>query len=215
MTMIIGQRAIKSANIKSNILNQTLQLLKSSSFKDLFVTEICSHAKVSKVTLFKYFPRKEDILAYYFRIWCFERTVTMIKSDRHGLSAISHIFTSLGIEYEKRREGLIGIISYMTSITPTPYAPELNEAEKSLLFKDDPIIFKTASLSFQELISQHIKYAIKQGEISSSFTLHDTLSFTLSMLYGTILSAHHLEIDSPSPFFKSQLVIFLKALKSL
>ncbi|MDH5475586.1 MAG: TetR/AcrR family transcriptional regulator, partial [Cyclobacteriaceae bacterium] len=63
-------RNIKAARIKTKILEETKSLIGKGSFKDLYVAELCERVKISKVTLFKYFPQKEDILLYYQRIWC-------------------------------------------------------------------------------------------------------------------------------------------------
>ena len=52
-----------------------MKLIGKKSFDDLYVDDICEKVKISKVILFKYFPTKEDILSYYFRIWCFWRLV--------------------------------------------------------------------------------------------------------------------------------------------
>ena len=52
----------KAARLKVQVLDHTLKLIEKKSFDDLYVDDLCAKVKISKVTLFKYFPQKEDIL---------------------------------------------------------------------------------------------------------------------------------------------------------
>ena len=84
-------RKEKAARLKLSVLDQTLKLIGKKSFDDLYVDEICDKAKISKVTLFKYFPKKEDILLYFFRIWCLRRAVELHEKPREGMQGVAHI----------------------------------------------------------------------------------------------------------------------------
>ena len=83
-------RKEKAARLKVQVLDQTLKLVGKKSFDDLYVDDICAKVKISKVTLFKYFPQKEDILTYYFRIWCLGRTVELIQKPKEGICIEQH-----------------------------------------------------------------------------------------------------------------------------
>ena len=73
----MGLRKEKAAILKLSVLENMIRLIGRKPFEDLFVDELCEKIKISKVTLFKYFPRKQDILLYYFRIWCLRRAVEL------------------------------------------------------------------------------------------------------------------------------------------
>lgn len=51
-----------NCNVKEKILNNTLELLKTTSFDDISLAKIASAAKISKGTLYYYYNNKEDIL---------------------------------------------------------------------------------------------------------------------------------------------------------
>ena len=70
-------RKEKAARLKLAVLEQTVRLIGKKPFDDLYVEDICDKVKISKVTLFKYFATKEDILSYYFRVWCLRRVVEL------------------------------------------------------------------------------------------------------------------------------------------
>ncbi len=81
-------RKEKAARLKVHVLDQTLKLIGRKSFDDLFVDDICEKVKISKVTLFKYFPQKEDILLYFFRMWSLRRSVELVHKPKEGLAGI-------------------------------------------------------------------------------------------------------------------------------
>lgn len=54
--------ATLNSNVKEKILNNTLELLKTTSFEDISLAKIASASKISKGTLYYYYNNKEDIL---------------------------------------------------------------------------------------------------------------------------------------------------------
>src|SRR5215510_8238930 len=96
----MGLRKEKAARLKLSILDHTVRLIGEKSFDDLYVDEICDKVKVSKVTLFKYFPQKEDILLYYFRVWCLGRSVELKEKAREGLIGMQYLFDKISEDYE-------------------------------------------------------------------------------------------------------------------
>ncbi len=88
-------RKEKAARLKVQVLDHTLKLIGKKSFDDLYVDDLCAKVKISKVTLFKYFPQKEDILLYYFRIWCLTRSTELLVKPREGLQGIYFLFDKL------------------------------------------------------------------------------------------------------------------------
>src|SRR5690606_20577613 len=108
-------RKVKAARLKIQILENTLRHIGKKSFADLFVDEICVRTKISKVTLFKYFPRKEDLLLYYFRLWCLARTVEMREKKKEGLPGVYFLFDRLSEEYEQYPGMLLGLMGYLTN----------------------------------------------------------------------------------------------------
>src|SRR6188474_2625262 len=89
-------RKEKAARLKLSVLDHTIRLIGKKSFGDLYVDEICEKVKISKVTLFKYFPQKEDILLYYFRVWCLKRAVELKDKPKEGVQGILYLFERLG-----------------------------------------------------------------------------------------------------------------------
>jgi len=88
----ISLRERKSAKLKLLVLSIAKTMLREQSFQDIHVTDICKKADISKVTFFRYFPQKEDLLLYFMRVWSFELSLELQKNDIKGLKAVRQIF---------------------------------------------------------------------------------------------------------------------------
>ena len=128
-------RKEKAARLKLSVLDQTLKLIGKKSFDDLFVDEICDKAKISKVTLFKYFPQKEDILLYFFRIWCLRRAVDLHDKPREGIQGVLFIFDKLSEDCENHPGIILSLIAYLADLRRAPKPFSVKVEEKKLLNK--------------------------------------------------------------------------------
>ncbi len=121
-------RKKKAARLKA-VLEHTLKLVGRKPFDDVYVDDICEKVKISKVTLFKYFPTKEDILAYYFRIWCLRRLVDPVKKPR-GASESIFLFEKLSEDAEAHPGIILSLIAYLSNPrrrSPKPFPVKLEE----------------------------------------------------------------------------------------
>ena len=130
----MGLRKEKAARLKLAVLEHTLKLIGKKPFDDLYVEDICARVRISKVTLFKYFPSKEDILSYYYRIWCLRRVVELKEKPREGMQGAYFIFDKISEEFESHPGIILSLVSYLAnpkrSLKPFPVKLE----EKKLLY---------------------------------------------------------------------------------
>src|SRR5690349_24754104 len=106
-------RKEKAAKLKIQVLDQTLKLIGKKSFDDLYVDDICDKVKISKVTLFKYFPQKEDILLYYFRVWCLGRSVELVQKPKEGIQCVYMLLDKLAEEFDERPGLMLSLVAYL------------------------------------------------------------------------------------------------------
>src|ERR1700753_3669001 len=135
---IMSLRKEKAARLKLSILDHTTRLIGKKSFDDLYVEEICNKVKISKVTLFKYFPQKEDILLYFFRVWCLRRAVELREKPREGLQGILFLFDKLSEDCENRPGIVLSFFAYLADLKRTPKPFPVKVEEKKLLFPEIP-----------------------------------------------------------------------------
>jgi len=191
-----GLRATKSAKIKVDILKSTIMLLGKKPFSELHVNNICEDIGYSKVTLFKYFSQKDDILLYFWRVWSLELSVELYHNPKEGLSGIYFMFDRLAKTFEDSPGMLLGYVSYVTSLQRPPAPFAIKQDEKILLLPNETEVEKIELFSIPQLLDKFLLDAIfkKQLEgVSDTKSLTNTL---LAIIYGSILTVHIRQISS-------------------
>jgi AcrR family transcriptional regulator len=206
-------RKEKSARLKVHILEQTLKYVGKKPFEDLYVEEICDKVKISKVTFFKYFPQKEDLLMYFLRVCCLHRLVELREKPKEGLQGIFYLFEMAGEEYEKHPGMMLSMVGYMAdmkrAIKIFPVKPE----EKELLYPNLPDIQQVEIQSLEQMLEKFVLEAIFKREITKTTATRDITNLLMSNLLGSIIVAHTNQISSPKVFFKRNLEWQLKGLQ--
>ncbi len=203
-------RKEKAARLKVHVLDQTLQLIGKKSFVDLYVDDICHQVKISKVTLFKYFPQKEDILLYYFRVWCLSRSVEITQNPKEGLNGLYYLFDKLSEECEKYPGMMLSLIGYLSDYSRSPKPFPLKAEEKRLIFPDVPGVMGIEILSLDQLIEKFVLEAIFKKEITRSVHTRDITNLILSVFIGGVVVAR---INYQTPvrnFFRKNVDLLLK-----
>ena len=206
-------RKEKAARLKLAILEATVRLIGKKSFDDVFVDDICLKVKVSKVTLFKYFPQKEDILLYYFRVWCLKRAVELKTKPKEGVQGIFYLFDKLSEACETSPGIILSFFSYLMdlkrSIKPFPVKVE----EKRLLFPDQSDIASIDIQSIDQMIEKFALEAIFKKEITKTTSTRDITNLLCSIFYGGVVTAHINQLTPLSYFFKKNVEMTLKGLQ--
>jgi AcrR family transcriptional regulator len=212
--MKTGLRETKSAKIKIDILKVTLELLGKNTFKDLYVDHICEKVKISKVTFFKYFPQKEDILLYYLRVWCLDRAVELDKKNKEGIAGVHYLFDKMSQSYEQYPGLILSLISYITSLSRPPSPFPLKTVEREILhpslIEDD----KTEILSLQQMMEKFLLEAVFKKEITAKSDTKELALVFMTLLYGSIVIAHLRQVSPINVLFKRNIDNLMKGLTS-
>ncbi len=203
-------RKEKAARLKIQVLDQTLKLIGRKSFADLYVDDICSKVKISKVTLFKYFPQKEDILLYYFRMWCLSRAVELAQKPKEGIAGIHYLFDKLSEECEEHPGLILSLVGYLSDYKRSPKPFPIKTEEKKLAYPDVSNISSVEILSLDQMVEKFTLEAIFRKEITKTTNTRDITNLILSVFFGGIVVAH---INHQSPikiFFRRNIDLMLK-----
>lgn len=206
-------RKEKAARLKLTVLEQVIRLIGKKSFDDLYVEEICDKVKISKVTLFKYFPQKEDILLYYFRVWLLKRAVELREKPKEGLAGIHFLFEKLSEECEMYPGIVLSLFGYLADLRRPPKPFPLKPEEKKLLFPDVKDILMVEIQSLDQLFEKFSLEAIFKKEITKTSSTRDLTNLLTSLFYGSVLTAHLLQSDQLKFFFKRNVELALKGLQ--
>jgi AcrR family transcriptional regulator len=209
----MGLRKEKAARLKLAILDGTLKLIGKKSFDDLLVDEICAKVKISKVTLFKYFPQKEDILLYYFRLWCLRRAVELCDKPREGLAGITFLFDKLSEDAETHPGIILSLFAYLADLRRTLRPFPVKVEEKKLIFPELENIGSVEIQSVDQMLEKFSLEAIFKKEITKTSSTRDITQVLISVFYGSVLTAHINQISTLKIFFRKNVELVLKGLQ--
>ena len=206
-------RKEKAARLKLSVLDQTIRLIGKKSFDDVYVDNICEKVKVSKVTLFKYFPQKEDILLYYFRVWCLKRAVELKAKPKEGILGIHYLFEKLGEDCENNPGIILSLVAYLSDLKRAPKPFPVKVEEKRLLFPELPEIASIEIQSVDQMFEKFTLEAIFKKEITKTTSTRDITNLLCTIFYGGVVTAHINQLNPIKYFFKKNVEMALKGLQ--
>jgi AcrR family transcriptional regulator len=205
-------RRAKAARLKISILEHTLKLVGRKSFDDLHVEDICAKVKISKVTFFNYFPQKEDVLLYYFRIWCLHRAVELRDKPREGVAGMYYLFEKLSEDCESHPGVILSLIGYLADLKRPPKPFPVKLEEKQLLYADRADIAHVEILSVDQLFEKFALEAIFRKEITRTSSTRELTNLLSSVFYGVVVSTHVHQQVQLRFYFRRTLDMLLKGL---
>lgn len=205
-------RKEKAARLKIQVLDYTLKLIGKRPFEDLYVEDLCDKVKISKVTLFKYFPAKEDILLYYFRVWCLQRAVELSQKPKEGMNGIYYLADKLSESFDEHPGIVMSLVAYLSDIKRSPKPFPLKVEEKKLLFKDLENIQSIEILSLDQMLEKFVLEAIFKKEITKATSTRDITNLFLATLLGGLITAHLNQVSPIKMFFKRNLDLMVRGL---
>lgn len=196
----ISLRELKKARSKIAIFEASLQLIGKSSFREVRIEDICAQAEVSKVTFFKFFPMKEDVLIYFMKVWLLGRMLEMEEEGLKGAAAIRHLLRSVA-EGSKKAPGLmLSLIAFLAESKMHPCMPELSDAEYQLLFGDKAPQAKAMDVNLFVLFERFMEEAKAAGECTREEEAACLAQWLTTMFYGAYLTAHMCRQDVMSVY---------------
>jgi AcrR family transcriptional regulator len=206
-------RKEKAARLKIQVLDHTLKLIGKKSFEDLYVDDICEKVKISKVTLFKYFPQKEDILLYYFRMWCFARSVDLNQKPKEGSQGIYYLFDKISEECEEHPGLMLSLVSYLSDLKRTPKPFQVKVEEKRLVYPEVENVGSMNIFSLDQMLEKFTLEGIFKKEITRTINTRDITNLLLTIFYGGIISAHLNQQSPVKQYFRRNLDLLFKGLQ--
>jgi len=206
-------RKEKAARLKLAVLEQTLKLIGKKPFDDLYVEDICEKVKISKVTLFKYFPTKDDILSYYLRVWCLRRLVELRDRPKEGMQGIYFLFDKLGDDIELHPGIILSMVAYLSNPKRPPKPFPLKAEEKKFLFPNIPDIQTIEVQSVDQMFEKFSLEAIFKKELTKTTSTRDVTNLLNAVLYGSVVTSHINQINPVKIFLRRNVELALKGLQ--
>jgi AcrR family transcriptional regulator len=198
-------RKEKAARLKLAILDETHNLIGKKPFEDLYVEEICERVKISKVTFFKYFPRKEDLLLYHFRLWCMDRSVDLSQSPKNGIQGIYYLSDKIVEDAEMYPGIMLSLIGYLSDLKRTPKPFPVKAEEKTRLYPEVKNIDGVEIQSLETILESFVLDAIFKKEITKNSSTKEITNLISSVMYGSLLVGHITQQQPLKMFFRKNM----------
>lgn len=202
----------KKARTKLGILNATLTLMKKRSFQDILVEEICEIVEISRVTFFKYFPKKEDIFYYYFIVWCFHRTIELDNPPKKGWEAIIHLFNITGQELNEIPNLNNNLLKTILNLKGPPMKFDLSIEERKLLYPAKENLEAINIFPLRQMLRIFIQQAFDSGHINPIYNTDTATNLVISTFYGTSMTALLNKSSDPHFIYQDNLRIIMECL---
>ncbi|ETT68108.1 helix-turn-helix domain-containing protein [Paenibacillus sp. FSL H8-0457] len=200
----IPLRELKKAKNKIALYEAALSLMKDRMFSQVMLEDICKRAEISKVTFFKFYQRKEDLLIYFMRIWLTERVIEIDTEGKKGFQAFRHLLTQVAKEHQVRPGMMPSLISFLAEQNMQPCMPELSPAEVSLLFPGHEEA-GSRSPNMYDLFQQFMKDEDQAGRLNKALTLEQAVQICFTTFYGAFLTAQLYNSTEIGCFYETHL----------
>jgi AcrR family transcriptional regulator len=174
----------KYAALKIAILEDMLRLLEKNSLAEITVEEICRNINTSKVTFFKYFKYKEQVLDYFVYRWQYQRSYELQTSGISGEEGLRSIFRSIkGDAFGK--SVMISLVHYYSKLKERPEPIFISDCEY-FLFCKQAYDLKVKPRDTGEIFLEYLKKIPGIGKEKYSVVIRQLVA----LFYGVPLQAH-------------------------
>ena len=208
---MITKRTQNAAHIRYKVINYVTQACQTRDFNKVYVTEICQAANISKVTFFKYFDRKEDVLMLYNSIINTGICIEVSQRENTSMAGLDFIINRFGSIIRDTPSIAREMVATFLHIKPPILPIILTEADRSLFFPD--VRFEEINiLSFWNMIEGFMLEAVLNREITKMASTTDLATMFMTILYGAIVTSHIKEPDQQAIVFNNVCKSWLKCL---
>jgi hypothetical protein len=196
-TMNFGVREKKAALLKVSILDEMIRLLKTKGLSDITVEELCFNIHTTKVTFFKNFTYKEQVLDYFVNKWLYDRSFDIHQKRYCGEEGIYKVFESICEDNLNGKNIMVSLNHYYSKLTEKPATIEPSPYEY-YLFNNEAFEQQVIPLNLEQVF---IHYLLDIKHIPSS--KYDAIVCQLlALMYGVPIQTHIMGIEDMYPYYE-------------
>lgn len=189
----LSLRERKKYQTMLSILDAFLSSLESSHFDEIYIEDVCDRVSISKVTFFRYFTSKEEVLDYFVMRWCYLRSVEIYKGTYSGVEGIRHVFRSAA-EIPHAEKILISIIQSYSKLKEKPAKKAFFEYERYIISQNSTEGINVNLLPLDAIFDAYLSQ-IKNMPEGEKLLLTRQL---IALFYGIPFQVHLQMVDSQS-----------------
>lgn len=174
----IPLRERKKIQTRVAILDAFLSALESRPFHEIGIEDVCAAANISKMTFFRYFTSKEEVLDYFVLRWCSQRSLEIHEGTYQGLAGIRHVFQSAS-KIPRATKILVALLQYYSKLKEPPAKRDLPIDEHALMAERADSAVPVRLLSLGDILIHYINQVALPDERKPLIVDH-----LLTLFYG-------------------------------
>lgn len=209
INMDIPLRELKRAKTKIALYEASVDLIGDRMFHQVMVDDICRQAEISRVTFFKFFAKKEEVLIYFMRVWLTQRQIEIQESGKRGFTAIRHLMQHVADNMREKPGLMPSLISYLVQLKMHPCMPKLSLAEVKLLFPGHEKAGACSPDMFK-LFRNCMIEAKQDGMLYETIDIESAVQALFSIFYGSFLTSQLYGSEDVMGFYNRHLKLLEK-----
>ncbi len=181
-------RERKNAKTKIDLLFGMLRLTNDKRLDELSVRELCQFVDVSEGTFFNYFPKKEDMLFYFIKLWSLQ-TAYLADKEFGNTSGIKKIEHMLDVTTDFKTIGNVRIMGeiiayFALNEIKDGILLDIPTAERYAAFPNYSGIEEVSYISMLDIYEKYLITAIQTGELPPTVDMQDAMVSIGVIFYG-------------------------------
>ena len=161
----------------------------------------------------KYFPRKEDLLLYHFRLWCLDRSIDLNQYPRSGIQGIYFLADKIVEDAEMYPGIMLSLIGYLSDLKRTPKPFPVKAEEKTRLYPQVKNIDGVEIQSLETILESFVLDAVFKKEITKNSSTREITNLISSTIYGSLLVGHITQQNPLKNFFRKNVDQVIRGLQ--
>ncbi|WP_410511236.1 TetR/AcrR family transcriptional regulator [Paenibacillus sp. BR2-3] len=171
-------RERKKIQTMVSILDAFLISLELRPFHEIGVEDVCEQASISKMTFFRYFSSKEEVLDYFVLRWCCQRSIEVQAGTYQGEEGIRHVFQSAS-EIPSASKILVALLQYYSKLKEPPVKKDLMAYERYLISGNNVNSLEVQILPLRDILFHYANETDVTDVLRPDFVDH-----LLTLFYG-------------------------------
>lgn len=151
----IPLRERKKIQTRLSILDAFLSALENRPFHEIGIEDVCAEANISKMTFFRYFTSKEEVLDYFVLRWCGQRSMEIHEGMYQEWTGIRHVFQTAS-EIPSATRILVALLQYYSKLKEPPSKKNLSIYEHSLPAESADAALPVPILPLRDILIHYI-----------------------------------------------------------
>lgn len=214
----LSLRERKYAQTKLALLRAATERMKVKPLDVISVKELCDAIPVSEMTFYNYFPKKTDLLVYYFQVTTLEAAWYLqhaVKNKTH-LEMVEECFDFMARKLVADPSVMTETLAHFGQEREAPNFTTLSKAEQILALPHLPGIedLSVEDTRIETIIEPYLEQAIEQGELPDDLDLNTVMIMVFSIFVGLVMNLHLTEPELIRPLCRRQVRLLWAALRA-